>query len=190
MFSCKDSKESVFTEKTYQDTIIQNIGGVLIREIHYSDDFTSADYDIKYSYKNNRDIIQVIGNGSYYSQQPPDDEQLMRFDKWTLFKTSAGRDKDIIFIYDSISKNWTEYEVSPETIESEELWRVQNLKTRIDNWDAVSKVTKIDSNGNITVFYTFVNEKFIPFFKTGKRNVIYSINKETGRLEMTKITGS
>jgi hypothetical protein len=63
------------------------------------------------------------------------------------------------------------------TGEQQDLWKAQKIDTRIDNWDAVSKVKKIDSNGNITVVYTFVREKFFPFFKTGKRKVIYCLNQ-------------
>ena len=187
LFSCKDSGESVFTDKTYQDTIKQNIGGLLVRNIHHYNDFHSYDYDIEYSYSDKFDSINKIGSGSFHGQEPPKDEQLIRLGKWIIFKTSGDRDKDFVYIGSS-NNFWTKYEISPETIEQKDLWKAQKIKTRTDNWDAVSKVTEIDSNGNVTVLYTFVKEKFIPFFKTGKRQVIYSLNKETGRLEMTKIT--
>ena len=47
LISC-NSTDSVFTDETYQDTIKQNIGGFLIREIHHYDDFHSYNYDIEY----------------------------------------------------------------------------------------------------------------------------------------------
>lgn len=187
LFSCKDSGESVFTDETYQDTLTQNIGGSLVRYIHHYNDFHSYDYDIEYSYSDKLDSINKIGSGSFHGQEPPKDEQLIRLGKWIIFKTSGDRDKDFVYIGSS-NNCWTKYEISPETIEQKVLWKAQKIKTRTDNWDAVSKVTEIDSNGNVTVLYTFVKEKFIPFFKTGKRKVIYSLNIETGRLEMTKIT--
>ena len=186
LISC-NSTDSIFTDETYQDTIKQNIDGLLIREIHHYNDFNSFNYDIEYSYKDKNDSISKIGLGSFYGQEPPKNEQLIRIDKWIVFKTSGDRDKD--FVYIGNSKNiWTKFEISPETIEQQDLWKAQKISTRTDNWDAVSKVKKIDSNGDVTVVYTFVREKFIPFFKTGKRKVIYSLNKKTGRLEMMKIT--
>ncbi len=185
LISC-NSTDSVFTDETYQDTIKQNIGGFLIREIHHYDDFHSYNYDIEYLFKDKNDSIYKIGLGSFYGQEPPKDEQLIRIDKWIIFKTSGDRDKDFIYIGNS-SNIWTKYEISPETIEQQDLWTAQKIDTRTDNWDAVSKIKNIDSNGNVTVVYTFVREKFIPFFKTGKRKVIYSLNNINGRLEMTKI---
>jgi hypothetical protein len=186
LISC-NSTDSIFTDETYQDAIKQNIGGFLIRDIHHYDDFNSVIYDIEYSYKDKNDSVSKIGLGSFYGPEPPKDEQLIRVDKWTVFKTSGDRDKDFVYIGNS-SNTWTKYEISPETIEQQDLWKAQKIDTRTDNWDSVSKVKKIDSNGNVTVVYTFVREKFIPFFKTGKRNLIYSINKITSRLEMTKIS--
>lgn len=185
LISC-NSTDSIFTDETYQDSIKQNIGGLLIRDIHHYNDFNSFNYDIEYSYKNKNDSIKKIGVGSFYGQEPLKDEQLIRIDKWTVLKTSGDRDKDFIYIGDG-NNIWTKYEISPETIEQQDLWKAQKIDTRTDNWDAVSKVKKIDSNGDVTVVYTFVREKFIPFFKTGKRKVIYNLNKTTGILEMTKI---
>lgn len=187
LFSCKNSGESVFTDKTYQDTIKQNIGGLLIRDIHYYDDFHSYNYDIEYSYKDKQDSIIKIGSGSFSGQELPKDEQLIQLGKWIVFKTSGDRDKDFIFIFDN-NNTCIKYEISPEVIEQEDLWKEQKIDSRTDNWDSVAKVKKIDSNGEFTVVYTFVRRKFIPFFKTGKRNVIYDLNKKTGRLEMIKIT--
>jgi hypothetical protein len=186
LISC-NSTDSIFTDETYQDTIKQSISGLLIREIHHYNDFNSFNYDIEYSYKDKNDSIRKIGLGSFYGQEPPKDEQLIRIDKWTVLKTSGDRDKDFLYIGNS-NNIWTKYEISPETIEQQDLWKAQKIETRTDNWDSVSKVKKIDSNGNVTVVYTFVREKFIPFFKTGKRKLIYSLNKITGRLEMTKIS--
>jgi hypothetical protein len=185
--SCNFSSDSVFSDETYQDTIKQNIGGSLIRDIHYYNDFQSYIYDIKYSYKNQIDSIKIIGYGSYYSQEPPKDEQLVQIDKWKIFKTSKDRDVDMLFVCDNFTKNWTEYEISPETIEQSDLWKKQNIESRTDNWDSVAKVKKIDSNGEVTVIYTYVRKKWIPFFKTGKRKVIYKIDFKTGRLEISKI---
>ncbi|MFZ4798953.1 MAG: hypothetical protein ACOYMA_15740 [Bacteroidia bacterium] len=187
LFSCKDSGESVFTDKTYQDTIKQNIGGLLIREIHYYDDFSSWIYDVKYSYKDKFDSISSIGSGSFYKVEPPKDEQLIQIAKWTIFKTSSDRDKDLLFICDNDTKKWTEFEISPKTIEQTGLWREQNIDSELENWDTVSKIDKIDQDGNITVNYTYAKKNRIFSFITGERQISYKINLQTGRPEMTGV---
>jgi hypothetical protein len=188
LFSCNDSGESVFTDKTYQDTIKQNIGGLLIREIHYTDDFHSWINDIKYSYKDKFDSISNIGSGTYYAEEPPKDEQLFHFGKWTVFKTSGDRDKDLLFIYDKDKKIWNEFAISPETIEQTDLWRNKNIDSELHNWDTVSKIDKIDQDGNIIVLYTYAKKNRIFSFIRGKRQITYKINLQTGRPEMTDVT--
>jgi hypothetical protein len=188
LFSCNDSGESVFTNKTYQDTIKQNIGGLLIREINYTDDFHSWINDIKYSYKDKFDSISNIGSGTYYAEEPPKDEQLFLFGKWTVFKTSGDRDKDLIFIYDKDRKIWNEFAISPETIEQTDLWRNKNIDSELHNWDTVSKIDKIDQDGNIIVIYTYAKKNRIFSFIRGKRQITYKINLKTGRPEMTDVT--
>lgn len=185
--SCNFSSENIFSDETHQDTIRQNIGGSLIRNIHYYDDFTSAIYDIEYSYKDELDSIYKIGIGRYFSKQPPKDEQIIRFDKWKIFKTSGDKDKDLLFICDSNSKIWTKYEISPEKIELSELWKKQKIESRTDNWDSVAKVKKINSNGEITVIHTYVKKKWMPIFKTGQRKVFYKIDFKIGKLKISKI---
>lgn len=187
LISC-DFSGDIFTDETYKDTLTQNIGGSLIRDIHHYNDFHSFNYDIEYSYKDENDSIYKIGLGSFYAQEPPKDEQLMRFGKWIVFKTCGDRDKDFIYIGDYTNWNsWTKYEISPESIELQDLWKAQNIKTRTDNWDAVAKVETIDKNGQIIIKYTFVRERFIPFFKTGKRKIICNVNNETGKLDLIRI---
>jgi hypothetical protein len=188
LFSCKDSGESVFTDETFQDTLRQNIGGSLVRSIHHYNDFQSYNYDIEYSYIDKLDSINKIGLGSFYAQEPPKDEQLIQLGKWTIFKTSGDRDKDLLFVCDNDTKKWTEFEISPKTIEQTVLWNEQNIDSQLDNWDTVSKIDNIDQDGTITVNYTYAKKNRIFSFITGKRQITYKINLETGRPEMTRVT--
>ena len=186
LISC-NSTDSIFTDETYQDTIKQNIGGLLIRDIHHYNDFNSFNYDIDYSYKDKNDSISKIGLGSFYGQEPPKEEQLIQIDNWTVFKTSGDRNKD--FVYVSNSDNiWTKYEISPETIEQQDLWKEQKIDSQLDNWDTVSKIKEIDKNGNIVVIYTYAKKKRIFSFFTGKRQITYKIDLQTGRPELTEIS--
>ena len=187
LHSCKNSSESVFTDKTSQDTIKQNIGGSLIRNIHYYDDLSSAIYDIKYSYKDEFDSVSEIGLGSYYNEQPPKDEQLMNIDKWKILKVCKDRDADLLFVYNTTTKTWTKYEVSPESIEQTDMWKMKNIDSQVDNWDSVSKVENIEANGNISVIYTFPKKGRIVGFINQKRKVTYKIDRQTGEITMTQI---
>jgi hypothetical protein len=185
--SCNNSGKSVLTDKYYSDTINQKNGGKLIRDIHYWDTFHSWDYEIKYSYKDKFDSIYVIGSGNYHGQEIPKDDQLIQVNKWTIFKTSRSRDADVIFVWNKNSNTWTEYEISPETIEQTDIWKKQKINSQLDNWDTVSKIKKIDENGNITVLYTFAKKNRIFSFITSKRQINYRINLQTGRPELTEI---
>jgi hypothetical protein len=185
LISC-NSTDSIFTDETYQDTIEQNIGGLLIRNIHHYNDFNSFNYDIEYSYKDNNDSINKIGLGSYYGQEPPMDEQLIQIDKWTVFKTSGDRDKDLIFIRDT-NNTWNKYEISSETIQQTVIWKDQNIDAQKANWDNVAKVKQVENNGKVTVLYKFAKNKRIFSFMKEKRQVEYKINLQTGELFMVKI---
>lgn len=179
--------DSIFADDYYEDTIRQNIGGLLIRSIHYSNDIHSYDYDIDYSYADNPDSSNIIGFGRYSGEEIPKDEQLIQIGKWTIFKTSGDRDKDLIFISDNERIKWTEYEISPEAIEQTNLWKKQKINSSLENWDTVSKITKIDENGIIVVLYTYAIKDRKFSLATGKRNVIYRVNLQTGRLEITGV---
>ncbi len=186
LISC-NSSNSVFTDETYQDTIKQNIGGLLIRNIHHYDDFNSWIYDIDYLVDNKSDSLKVIGSGSFYCQKPPKDQQLIKLDKWIILKTCSDRNADVIFICDSSFRLVSKNIISPKTIEQEDLWKSQNIESSMDNWDSVAKIEQIDSKGQISVIYTYAKKKRIPFFKTSKRKLIYSIDNGVGRLKLTKV---
>jgi hypothetical protein len=182
LFSCNNS--DIFTDKVYDDSIKQNIGGVLYRGVHFSDDIHSYDYDIKYSYEDKSYSINDIGLGNYHGEEPPTDEQLIRFGKWTIFKTSGGWNKDRLFICGNGTKTWTEYEISPETIEKADLWKEQNIDSQVGNGGTSSKIKAID-NDNVTVLYTYAKKNGI---FSGKRLITYKINIQTGKAEMTKVS--
>ena len=183
--SCNNSGQTIFTDETYQDTLKQKIGGVLIRKIHYSNDIHSWVNDINYSYHNGFDSIN-IGSGTYYGEQPPKDEQLVRWGKWILFKTSGDRDKDLLFVCD-YKKKWNRFEISPQIIEQTNLWKEQRIESQLDNWDTVSKIGRIDKNGNVIVFYTYAEKNRIFSFSTEERQITYRINMQTGWPEITSI---
>ena len=185
--SCNDSGETIFTDETYQVTLKQKIGGVLIRKIHYSSDIHSWINDIHYSYHNKFHSINNIGSGAYYGEQPPKDEQLVRCGKWILFKKSGDSDKDLLFVCDCNTKKWNRFEMSPQMIEQANLWKEQRIESQLDNWDTVSKIDRIDKNGNVIVFYTYAEKNRIFSFSTEERQITYRINMQTGWPEIRSI---
>lgn len=187
LFSCKESSEGIFTDETFQDTLEQNIGGSLIRNIHHYNDLHSYNYDIEYSYIDKLDSIYKIGAGSFYGQLPPRDEQLIVLGKWIVFKTSGDREKDLLFICDKNTKEWTEFEISPKTIEQNVLWQKQKIDAQLDSWDTVSKIDNINQDGIITVNFTYAKKNRIFSFITDERQITYKINIQTGRLDMVSI---
>ncbi|CAN5386118.1 hypothetical protein BH10BAC6_BH10BAC6_03280 [soil metagenome] len=188
LFSCKDYGESIFNDENYQDTIGQNIGGILIREIHFNDHIHNWQNDIAYSYKDETNRTSNIGIGTYYCEEPLKNEQLIRCGKWILFKTSGDRDRDYLFVFDNDTKEWVKYEISPRTIEQTDLWKEQNIDSKLGNWDTVSKVDNIDAKGTVTVLYTYAKRNRIFSFMTGERQIIYRLNMQTGRPEMISVT--
>jgi hypothetical protein len=186
--ACDNFVKNALTDKTYIDTLKQNIGGELIRNIHYSNDFHSWDYDIQYSYINKFDSIYNIGSGNYHGQALPADEQLFQLDKWTILKTNNGFHCKII-VGDLKTNNLTEYEISPQTIEEDPVWQRQNISSNPNNGDSKVTIENIETNGEFSVVYKFAKKNRIFSFMTGKRRVHYKTNLLTGKPEMTTISG-
>jgi len=178
---------SIFSDEIYQDTIKQNTGGIIIRNIHHYNDFQSIYYQIQYSYKDTHDSLCIIGSGYYRGKRPPQNEQLISVGKWLVFKTSGGKNKDFVFICDSKTRIWIKYEMSYSEIESTDLWMKQHIESAFAG-DTFAKVENIDGNGNITVLYVYAKKNRIFSFSRGKRKITYKINLETGVPEMKVVS--
>jgi hypothetical protein len=186
--ACQSYVDSALTDKKYTETIAQNIGGQLICNVHFYDDFHSFDYDVEYNYRDERDSVYKIGTGKYAGQNWPKDEQLFKLDHWTILKTSRDRDADKLIIGDTQSNAWKEYEISPETIEQDDFWKKEKVNSNPDNFDSVAKIQSFGSEGQFSVNYTFATKDRIFSFITGERLIDYVIDKKTGRPQMTKIS--
>jgi len=186
----QDFIEDALTNETYQDTIKQDIGGFLIRKIHHWDEFTAGSrYNIEYFYKkNDLDTSFRIGYGTYYSQKPPEIEKIIKIANWLVFKTSGDRNMDFLFICNDTLNIWNKYEISPDSIEETQYWKNFNINSAPDNWDSISKISEIDKNGIVTVWYNYAIKNRVFNFQTGKRKILYKIDLETGNLNMIKIS--
>jgi hypothetical protein len=186
--ACQSYIDNAVTDKKYTETIMQRIGGQLICNVRYTVDFHSWDYDIEYTYKDERDSTYKIGTGKYAGQEWPKDEQLLKFDRWTILKTSKDRDADKLIIGNTQANSWTEYEISPETIEQDEFWKKEKLNSSPDYFNSVAKIQAFELDGQFSVIYTFAKKDRIFSFMTGERKIDYVIDRQTGRPLMTKIS--
>ena len=133
---CQSYVDNALTDKRYTETIAQKIGGQLICNVHFYDDFSSSDYDIEYSFKDEQDSIHKIGTGRYSGQEWPKDEQLFKLEHWIILKTSKDRDADKLIVGDIQANSWTEYEISPEAIERDDFWEKEKVNSDSDNFDS------------------------------------------------------
>ena len=185
--ACDDFVKNALTDKTYKDTLKQNVGGELFRDIHYSDDFQSWDYDIQYSYKDKFNSIYIIGSGNFHGQEIPNDEQLLQINKWTVLNTDDGFHCKIIV--GNLNENiFTTYEISPQTIEQDLVWKNQNIKSNPNTGDSKVIFENMKTNGELSVIYKFAKKDRIFSFITGQRKVNYKLNIKSGRLEMTNVS--
>jgi hypothetical protein len=187
LISC-NSTDSVFSDETYQDTIKQDIGGLLVRDIQYTNDFHSWDYDIKYFYKDKRDSFFVVGTGNYHGQDLPKNEQLIQINKWIVLKTGDSGYGDKIIIGNLQNNIWTEYLINPKTIEKDIVWQKYNISSEPDNGDSYSKIEAIESTGKFSAIYRFAKKDRIFSFMTGEGRVDYIINIQSGGIEMIEVS--
>ena len=185
--ACDNFVKNALTDKSYTDTLKQNIGGELIREIHYSDDFQSWDYDIQYLYKDKLDSIHKIGSGNFHGQELPKEEQLLQLNNWTILKTNDGFRCKVI-IEDLTTNNIAEYEISPETIEQNIIWQRQNISSNPNTGDSKVTIDTLKTNGEFSAVYKFAKKNRVFSFMTDVRKINYKINAQTGKPEMTDIS--
>lgn len=167
--------------------IPQDIGGSLICNSVHTSDFHSFDYDITYKYEFDDDSIYYCGTGSYQGVNWKKNEQFLKYGKWIILKIPNSRDSDKLIIGNIMTKQFNEFVFSPENIEREVKWIECGIETRLDNWDTVSKILDIDSNGYFTVKYTYRKEGKSPFKNNGRRKLIYQIDKNSGKPELKSI---
>ena len=184
--ACDDFVKNALTDKTYKDTLKQNIGGELIRDIHYYDDFQAWDNDIQYSYRDKFDSIHEIGSGNFHSQDIPKDEQLLTINKWTVLPTNDGFHCKMI-VGDMKANNWTEFEISPQTIEQDLVWQNQNINSEPKNGDSKVTFMCVTKEGEFSFLYKFAKKDRVFSFMTGEREVVYKLNMQLGKPEMTNI---
>ncbi len=164
--------------------IKQNIGGTLICNSVYNSDLHSWQYDVSYTYKFGDDLLD-IGSGSYYGREWQKNEQLIKVKNLIILKTGGWIGYDKILIINQITKKNSEYEFTPEKIESEDLWKKTKANSLINYCCSEAFIDKVE-NGQIKLKYKYRTSETLPD-KYEVKNIYYNINKETGEPFMIKV---
>ncbi|PID95411.1 MAG: hypothetical protein CSA94_01755 [Bacteroidetes bacterium] len=181
----EDEKES-FGPKYETVEIPQKIGGVLICESLYTADFHSWDYNISYCYKENDSLYQ-IGTARYSGEKWKKDEQFVKYGNWLLLKVSNSSDSDKLIIFNIITKETNEFIVSPETIESNIIWKSENIRSQLNYSSTISKIIDVNTNGVFKVEYVYRKEGRTLFDKHGEREIVYKVDAKNGIPRMVEI---
>jgi hypothetical protein len=179
---------SALTDTTYKVEIPQGIGGILVCDVHYSDDFQTFEYSISYHYKKRLDSMVHIGNGTYCNTWKQK-EQLLSIGAWTYLQTSADHHSDKLLI-GQLDKpdSWREIVFSPKSIENDPMWISSQINSNPENYDSKVKIIDIDmKSGIINANYVFAKKNRIFSFMTGKRMITYELDKISGLPRMIRI---
>jgi hypothetical protein len=184
-----DFVKNALTDTTYVVSIPQKIGGELLCQVHYSNDFHSWDYYVNYTYTTNKEDSIEIGSGRYSGEDWKRNEQIKSIGNWYALKTGSDwkSDKLLIGKIDSGNK-WKEYVFSPEIIESERLWQTAQVNSDPNNGDSEVRIKTIEDNGEIIVGYVFAKKDRVFAFMTGRRTVKYLLNSQSGVPYLSEIS--
>ncbi|MEO9474104.1 MAG: hypothetical protein ABJG41_01165 [Cyclobacteriaceae bacterium] len=181
--------QNALTDTTFVEVIPQNVGGNLICEVRYWDDFSEVTREINYIYESTDNIRYSIGKGVYSNKTWTKNEQIQRIGNWNLLKTSFGPDSERILIGQlRDSSEWMEFEFSPESVENENLWKQQKTNSNPNNYDSKVEILSIDTSGEIIAEYKYAEKGRIFSFITGQRKLLYALTQENGHPILTSVS--
>jgi hypothetical protein len=164
--------------------ITQNIGGTLICNAEFIPSIHSSPNRISYLYKYNGKIID-LGSGAYTRREWKKDEQLIKFNNIKILKTGGGIGYDKILIINEITNKVSEYEFTPENIESEDLWKKTKANSLINYCCSEAFVDKIEK-AQIKIHYKYRISENLPD-KYEIKYIYYDIDTKTGIPNMIKV---
>ena len=164
--------------------IEQLIGGKLICESTYMADIQSWYYFIDYKYQRKDGKIIEIGKGEYFSREWEKNEQLQQIGEWLILKTGGEFKTDKLLIGKEDSSNWKVFEISPDKIVKDSLWKSENIyvnQMRTPNEVFIKEII----NNRIEVDYLFrTGEKYE---NQSTRKITYEFDEKKGIPIMAKI---
>jgi hypothetical protein len=165
--------------------IKQNIGGVLICNSVFSADQHTWNIEVDYTYKLPNDTLINIGYGYYHAREWKKDEQLLKYKDWIILKTGNWIGSDKIIIGKLKANDWTEYIISPDEIEKDEIWISKNIKS-FRNYCCAEAYVQSIKNGIIEVNYKFRTDENLTN-QYGNKKIFYQIGEQTGKPIMVRI---
>lgn len=76
----------------------QNIGGVLICQARSEADLHNFTWDVIYTYEDPDKNIYDIGGGTFFDKDWEENEQLIKFRKWTILATGNDQNSEKLII--------------------------------------------------------------------------------------------
>ena len=184
-----DFVDNALTDTTYIVSIPQDIGGELLCNVNYSDDFHSWDYYVDYNYINGKGDTIEVGSGRYSGRNWKENEQILTIGSCYILKSGSDRKSDKLLIGQKDSnEKWKEYIFSPNSIEKEELWKSKKIDSNPNNGDSEVRIEIVETNGSIIINYVFAKKDRVFAFMTGRRKIIYSLDLDTGIPYLTEIS--
>lgn len=179
--------------QTHYEKSTPKIGGHIIRKItERFESWNKRSYDITYYYTATtpKDKI-LLGQGFFYGQKPEGDTEFVQIKDWCLLKSRMGTDTDIILYGKPNIKNWKEFRLSPETIESAPLWQSFNINSvqwyNNKTLSAKAIIEKIE-NEKVYVYYEFpVDENNTSLFDRRRLTFDIMVGSNYLDLKMVKI---
>jgi hypothetical protein len=166
-------------------TIKQKIGGNLICKSVYNADIQNWQIEVSYKYVNDNGDSIIFGEGTYYNREWGKDDQIIKIDDWLILKTGYEYGSDKVIVKNIQTDSTYIYGFYDQFIESDSLWKSQNISSLLNYCCAESFIEKISGN-EIFVKYKFrTNESLTK--KYNNRTIVYRFDPTTGLIKMIRI---
>lgn len=165
-------------------SIKQNIGGELICKSTYTADLQSWYYFIDYEYKKTSGDTLKIGKGEYYGREWDKKQQLIEIGDWLILQTGGEFKTDRLLIGNKKDSIWKTFEISPYTIEKDNLWISKKIYVK-QSWSPQESFIKQINGNKIEVEYLYrIGEKVE---EQETRLITFEFDERKGLPIMTKI---
>jgi len=176
--------DSGFEPKYETVQIEQDVGGKLICNSVYDADHHSWNYHIRYTYVNSDNDTLDFKTGLLFGRKWDKHEQLHRHKNLLILKTGSSIGTDRIVVKNMKSDSTIVYDISPESIEKDKVWKFKKMPHRSDRCCSTSYVEDIKGN-SIVVKYRFRTLQHSDEYD--EKLVWYKIDGKSGELKMIRI---
>ena len=166
--------------------IKQNIGGVLICQARSEADLHNFTWDVAYTYEDPDKNIYDIGGGTFFDKDWEENEQLIKFRKWTILATGNDQNSEKLIIGQLDSNTWKEYPFIPNEIELTNLWKSKNINSDLEKLPSKTTIKSVSSDGRVVVVYKYDRKNHF-LFSAGTALLTYQIDSVSGKPVLVNI---